>query len=66
MTGKLMFFALGYVLGTRAGRERFVQLAGLVKWAAGRDETQTAIGLAKSAFQVAVERGVEYSGKRAA
>lgn len=66
MTGKLMFFALGYVLGTRAGRDRFLQLVGIAKWAMEREETQTALGLAKSAVQVAVERGSEYTSRRVA
>lgn len=66
MGGKLAFFALGYVLGTRAGRERFVQLVQLARWAAGREEVQSALGIARSAVQVAAERGQEYITKRAA
>lgn len=66
MTGKLMFFALGYVLGTRAGRERFAQLVGAAQAVGRREEVQSAVGLARSLLQVAVERGGEYASRRAA
>jgi hypothetical protein len=66
MTGKLMFFALGYVLGTRAGRERFLQLAQMARWALSREEAQTALGLARTAMGVALERGAQYASKRVA
>jgi hypothetical protein len=66
MTGRLMFFAVGYVLGTRAGRERFVQLVGLVRSVSRREEVQTAAGMARSLLQVAIERGEGYASRRAA
>jgi hypothetical protein len=56
MMGKLAIFALGYLLGSRAGRERFEQVVDLARWVAGRDEVQSALGLAMSALQAASER----------
>jgi len=56
MMGKLAIFAVGYLLGSRAGRERFDQLVDLARWVAGRDEVQSALGLAQSALQAAAER----------
>lgn len=47
MRGKLMFAAgvgLGYVLGTRAGRERFDQIAGKAKQFWESDTVQEAAG----------------------
>jgi hypothetical protein len=65
--GKLAFFAAGYFLGTRAGRERYHQMVALGRWVAGREEVQTALGLAQSALQLAMERGQAIAqGKRAA
>lgn len=56
MVGKLAIFAVGYMLGSRAGRERFDQLVDLARWVAGREEVQSALGLAQSALQAAAER----------
>jgi hypothetical protein len=66
MTGKLMFFALGYVLGTRAGREQFRQVARLARVVIGSEEAKMALGLAGRALQVAVDKGTTYVTKRAA
>jgi hypothetical protein len=61
-----MFFAVGYVLGTRAGRERFVQLVGIARSVSRREEVQSAVGLARSLLEVALERGEGYVSRRAA
>lgn len=65
MVGKLAFFAMGYLLGTRAGRERFEQIAGVVRWTASREEIRSGVGLLQSAAQVAVERALNGGGRRA-
>ena len=66
MTGKLAFFALGYMLGTRAGRDRFVQLVEMARWLASREEVQTVAGLTRSMLLLALERGEQMAGRRAA
>lgn len=66
MVGKLAIFAVGYLLGARAGRERYRQLVDLARWAASREELQSALGLAQSALQAAAERRPEPRGRRAA
>jgi hypothetical protein len=43
MLEKLVIFGIGYVLGTRAGKERFDETA---KKFAARDEVQMAVSLA--------------------
>ncbi len=64
MAGKLAFFAIGYVLGSRAGRRQYDQLVALARWAAARDEVQTALGMAQSAIQVAVERTADQAERK--
>lgn len=59
MVGKLAIFAIGYVLGSRSGREQYEQLVSLVRWIGARGEVQSALGLAQSALQVAAERAQE-------
>jgi hypothetical protein len=46
MLEKLLIFGVGYVLGTRAGKERFDQLVGAAKGFAERDEVKMALNLA--------------------
>lgn len=53
---KVLFFAVGYVLGTRAGRERYQDLLRLAGWVLGRDEVQTVLGLARAAIESNLER----------
>lgn len=51
MAGKLLFIggvAVGYVLGTRAGREKFDQLAGTVRKVADDPTVKDAIGVVQS------------------
>lgn len=66
MIGKLAFFALGFALGTRTGREGMKEIVAFARWASSREEVQTALGLARSAATLAVERGQDYASKRAA
>jgi hypothetical protein len=46
MLEKLVIFGIGYVLGTRAGKERFDELVEAAKKFAARDEVQMAVSLA--------------------
>ena len=46
MAEKLLLFGIGYVLGTRAGRERFDELVEQAKAFAKRDDVQTVVALA--------------------
>jgi hypothetical protein len=47
MVEKLLLFGIGYVLGTRAGRERFDELVELGKQLAQRDDVQMVANLAR-------------------
>jgi hypothetical protein len=57
MVGKLAIFAIGYVLGARAGRERYNDIVKLASWAAARDEVQMAANMALGVVQMGMERG---------
>jgi hypothetical protein len=46
MFEKLLIFGVGYVLGTRAGKERFDELVSMAKKFAEREEVKMAVGLA--------------------
>jgi hypothetical protein len=46
MLEKLVIFGIGYVLGTRAGKERFDELVDAAKKFAARDEVQMVVSLA--------------------
>jgi hypothetical protein len=46
MLEKLVIFGIGYVLGTRAGKERFDELVDTAKKFAARDDVQMVVGLA--------------------
>lgn len=46
MFEKLLIFSVGYVLGTRAGKERFDELVTAAKKFAERDEVKMALSLA--------------------
>jgi hypothetical protein len=46
MFEKLLIFGVGYVLGTRAGKERFDELVAGAKKFAERDEVKMAVSLA--------------------
>ena len=46
MLEKLLIFGVGYVLGTRAGKERFDELVETAKAFAARDDVQMVVSLA--------------------
>ena len=46
MLEKLVIFGIGYVLGTRAGKERFDELADMAKKFAAREDVQMVVSLA--------------------
>jgi hypothetical protein len=46
MFEKLLIFGIGYVLGTRAGKERFDEMVETAKKFAARDEVQMVVSLA--------------------
>lgn len=48
MAEKLLLFGIGYILGTRAGRERYEELVEQAKAFAKRDDVQTVVALAFS------------------
>jgi hypothetical protein len=46
MLEKLLIFGIGYVLGTRAGKERFDEIVETAKKFAARDDVQMVVSLA--------------------
>ncbi|HZU15693.1 MAG TPA: hypothetical protein VFD01_03675 [Candidatus Dormibacteraeota bacterium] len=58
MIGKLAIFTVGYLLGTRAGRERWDQIARLARWVAERDEARLAAGVALNMAQLGARQGL--------
>jgi hypothetical protein len=46
MLEKLVIFGIGYVLGTRAGKERFDEMVETAKKFAARDDVQMVVSLA--------------------
>lgn len=66
MFSRLAFFAFGFVVGTRAGRDGMRQVIGAVRWVAGQEQVQSMLGIAGGAAQAALERTSEYVVKRAA
>jgi hypothetical protein len=46
MLEKLLIFGIGYVLGTRAGKERFDEMVETAKKFAARDDVQMVVSLA--------------------
>jgi hypothetical protein len=46
MFEKLLIFGIGYVLGTRAGKERFDEMVETAKKFAARDDVQMVVSLA--------------------
>jgi hypothetical protein len=66
MLGKVAVFAVGYTLGARAGRGRYHQIMDGLRWLAERDEFAMAVGMARSAALVALERAGKPDLRRAA
>ena len=60
MLDKLVLFGVGYLLGARAGRERFEELVGMAKELAGRNEVAMALavvrGIAEERLGFSAER----------
>lgn len=46
MLERLVIFGIGYVLGTRAGKERFDELVDMAKGFLARDDVKTVVSLA--------------------
>lgn len=51
MFEKLLIFAIGYVLGARAGRERLDELVQLGRRLADRDEVKMVVSLVQGAIE---------------
>jgi hypothetical protein len=60
MLGKIVIFGIGYVLGTRAGKERFDELVAMGKKVSERDDVRRvanlAVGFLEERFSSNVEK----------
>ncbi len=54
---KLSLFALGYLLGARAGRARYEELMGGVRDFVKGEEVSTAVGFVRGALWILRQRG---------
>jgi hypothetical protein len=57
MFGKLALFGLGYLMGTRAGRQRYEELVGGVRDFVKGEEISTAMGFMRGAIWILRQRG---------
>jgi hypothetical protein len=57
MLGKLALFGLGYLMGTRAGRQRYEELVGGVRDFVKGEEISTAMGFMRGAIWILRQRG---------
>ena len=57
MVEKLLLFGIGYVLGSRAGRERFDELVEMARRFAERDEVKIALNLATGFLEERMAQG---------
>jgi hypothetical protein len=57
MLGKMALFGLGYVMGTRAGRQRYEELVGGAREFFRGEEIATALGFARGALWILRQRG---------
>jgi hypothetical protein len=57
MLGKMALFGLGYVIGTRAGRQRYEELVGGARDFFKGDEIATALGFMRGAVWILRQRG---------
>jgi hypothetical protein len=57
MLGKMALFGLGYLMGTRAGRQRYEELVGGVRDFVKGDEISTAMGFMRGAIWILRQRG---------
>lgn len=63
MLGKLAVFGIGYLLGSRAGRERYEELTRWARRAITSEEVATAVGYARGTLWIA-RQGVSSVGRR--
>ena len=56
MTEKLLLLGIGYVLGTRAGRQRYDELVRQARQLAQRDEVKMAVNMAIGFLEDRAER----------
>jgi hypothetical protein len=59
MLERLLIFGIGYVLGTRAGKERFDELVSQARHLLERDEVKMAINLAGGLIEERIGSGTE-------
>lgn len=57
MFGKLAVFGIGYLIGTRAGRQRYEELVGGVRDFVKGEEVTTAMGFMRGALWILRQRG---------
>ena len=57
MLGKMALFGLGYLMGTRAGRQRYEELVGGIRDFVKGDEISTAMGFMRGAIWILRQRG---------
>jgi hypothetical protein len=57
MLVKLALFGIGYLLGARAGRERYEELIGGVRDFVKGEEVTTAVGFVRGALWILRQRG---------
>jgi hypothetical protein len=57
MLGKMALFGLGYVIGTRAGRQRYEELVNSAKDIFKGEEIATALGFMRGALWILRQRG---------
>src|ERR1700693_2148242 len=60
MLEKLVIFGIGYVLGTRAGKERFDEIVETAKKFAARDDVQMVVSLATGFLEERIISTVEH------
>ncbi|MDQ6790637.1 MAG: hypothetical protein M3075_08290 [Candidatus Dormibacteraeota bacterium] len=57
MFGKLAVFGIGYLIGARAGRQRYEELVGGVRDFVKGEEVTTAMGFMRGALWILRQRG---------
>ena len=57
MFGKLAVFGIGYLIGSRAGRQRYEELVGGVRDFVKGEEVTTAMGFMRGALWILRQRG---------
>ncbi|HZV51458.1 MAG TPA: hypothetical protein VFD49_17035 [Candidatus Dormibacteraeota bacterium] len=57
MFTKMAFFGLGYLLGSRAGRQRYEEIVGAVRDFLQGEEVATAVGFVRGMLWILRQRG---------